>query len=400
MTNPALARLHAYPFERLAQMKGTLTAPADKPHIALSLGEPKHPAPDFVVKALSEPSALRASLGAYPTTRGSDALREAMAQWLSRRYGIRVDPARQVLPVAGTREALFSVAQALLSRRSSAIVGLPNPFYQIYEGAALMGNAQPLYLPCTGERNYQPDWERISPSTWRNLELLYLCSPGNPTGAVASETDLRKLLALAHEYDFVIASDECYSEIYPDEAQPPVGLLQAAAAAGDPEFHRCLVFNSLSKRSNLPGLRSGLVAGNAELLAQYLKYRTYQGCALPAHTQAVSALAWADEAHVAANRLAYREKFNAVLPVLAPRFSVNSPEGGFFYWLPVPGDDVSFASALFESEHITVLPGSFLGRGDPNPGSGHVRIAWVAPLTECREAAARLARFADHSCQQ
>ncbi len=397
MTNPALARLHPYPFERLAQMKAGLSPPADKTHIALSLGEPKHPAPDFVVAALSEPSALRASLGAYPTTRGSDELREAMALWLSRRYATYVDPAHQVLPVAGTREALFSVAQALLSGRSSALVGLPNPFYQIYEGAALIGNAQLLYLPCSSERNYQPDWDQISPSTWRNLELLYLCSPGNPTGAVASGADLRRLLALAHEYDFIIASDECYSEIYPDDAQPPVGLLQAATAAGDPGFHRCLVFNSLSKRSNLPGLRSGLVAGNAELLAQYLKYRTYQGCALPAHTQAVSALAWADEAHVVANRLAYREKFNAVLPVLAPHFPVKTPEGGFFYWLPVPGDDISFASTLFESEHVTVLPGSFLGRGNPNPGAGHVRIAWVAPLAECHEAAARIARFANHS---
>ena len=280
MTNPAIDRLQPYPFERLSAIKQALRAPADKTHIALSLGEPKHAAPDFVIEALTDSDRLRNSLGTYPVTRGSDALRDAMAAWLGRRFGVTVDPESQVLPVAGTREALFSLAQALLSGQTTARVAMPNPFYQIYEGAALLGRAEPLYLPCLAEHGYQPDFGTLEPSDWRNIELLYLCSPGNPTGAVASQAELCRLIELAHRYNFVIAADECYSEIYPHEQLPPPGLLAAAAAMGHSDFSRCIVLNSLSKRSNLPGLRSGLVAGDARLLAQFLKYRTYHGCAL------------------------------------------------------------------------------------------------------------------------
>lgn len=402
-TNSAIDTLRPYPFERLKALKANLHGPADKSHIALSLGEPKHPAPDFVIRALTDPELMRASLGSYPATRGSDALRHAMAQWLSGRFAVNVDPETQVLPVAGTREALFALAQALLSGAAGARVMMPNPFYQIYEGAALMRNAKPAFLPADPDRGYLPDFQSVPESLWRSVELVYLCTPGNPTGAVSSLEQLQELLRLAERYDFVVASDECYSEIYSDESAPPPGLLGAAASMGNTEYQRVLVLNSLSKRSNLPGLRSGLVAGDARLLERFLKYRTYHGCALPSHTQQVSAMAWQDETHVVANRAAYREKFQAVMPILAPHYPVTTPAGGFFCWLPVPdGDDEAFAAALFQEQHITVLPGSYLGRTPPagdaaagkNGGAGHVRIAWVAPLAECIEAAHRLAEFA------
>jgi N-succinyldiaminopimelate aminotransferase len=397
MPHPALNKLEPYPFARLNALKAGLAAPDDRAHIALSIGEPRHPAPDFVIDTLADPAFLRASLGSYPATRGSDELRAAQARWLTARFGCPIDPARQVLPVAGTREALFSVAQALLDPAGAGTVAMPNPFYQIYEGAALLGGGQPRYLPATAASGYLPDFSQLTADDWQAIDLLYLCTPGNPSGAVHSLEQLKDLLALAQEHDFVVLSDECYSEIYSDEQSPPPGLLTAAAAAGDPECRRGLVFNSLSKRSSLPGLRSGLVAGDAELLAAYLSYRTYQGCALPAHTQAVSTLAWADEDHVLDNRARYREKFAAVQPILAPHYPAQVPPGAFFYWLPVPGDDRDFAARLFEAENVTVLPGQFLGRdcptGGPNPGTGHVRTALVAPLAECIEGARRIARF-------
>ncbi|MEM1230508.1 MAG: succinyldiaminopimelate transaminase [Pseudomonadota bacterium] len=394
--NSALDALKPYPFARLAELKAGLRPPGDREHIALSIGEPRHAAPDFVIAQLSDPAFLRQSLGTYPATRGTPALREALADWLQRRFGAPVDPETQVLPVAGTREALFSIAQAVLDPKRDSVVAMPNPFYQIYEGAALLGGGRPRYLPTLAEQGYRPDFDALTPADWREIDLLYLCTPGNPAGATLSLADLQQLLALAHEHDFVIVSDECYSEIYADESAPPPGLLTATTALGDSAHHRALVFNSLSKRSNLPGLRSGLVAGDAALLDGYLRYRTYQGCALPVHTQAVSALAWADEAHVRHNRVLYREKFDAVDPILKRIAPVQRPAGGFFYWLPVPGDDRAFAAQLFESEHVTVLPGQFLGRpagaAGLNPGAGHVRIALVADLPQCLEGAERIAR--------
>lgn len=410
-TNAAIDALQPYPFERLRALKANLQPPAEQTHIPLSLGEPKHAPPDFVLAALTDPERMRLSLGSYPATRGSDALREAMAAWLQRRFAAPVDPETQVLPVAGTREALFSLAQALLSGASNARVLLPNPFYQIYEGATLMRGAQPLYLPASAANGYVPDFDSVPEPLWRDVELVYVCTPGNPTGVVSSIEQLQRLLTLAERYDFIVASDECYSEIYRDEEQPPPGLLSAAAQMGNGDYRRVLVLNSLSKRSNLPGLRSGLIAGDATLLARFLKYRTYHGCALPNHTQQVSTLAWQDEQHVIENRDAYRTKFVTVLPILQPHYDIATPAGGFFSWLPVPESDAPgltsdchFAARLFCEQHVTVLPGSFLSRtpqialgatdDGSNPGIGHVRIAWVAPLSECTEAAERLARFA------
>ncbi len=398
--NPFLEHLQPYPFQRLAKLKQGLTGNPTYPHVALSIGEPKHPAPDFIVQAMADPAQIIQSLGTYPTTMGTLPLREAIGGWLHRRFGAVVDAATQVLPVAGTREALFSFGQAMLSGKPGSSVVVPNPFYQIYEGAALLRGATLVFANCTAATDYQPDFDAIDSSQWANTELLYLCSPGNPTGKNLSLVDYQQLLELAERWDFVIAADECYSEIYPDEANPPLGLLKACQALGNTSYERCVVFHSLSKRSNLPGLRSGFVAGDARLLAAYYNYRTYQGCALPALTQAVSTLAWQDETHVVANRQAYREKFSAVVPILERAFTVPTSEGGFYCWLPTPEDDQRFAQRLFSDHNITVLPGSFLGRGDAassgthaqpsNPGTNHIRVAWVAPLEDCIEAAQRL----------
>jgi N-succinyldiaminopimelate aminotransferase len=320
-------------------------------------------------------------------------LRAAIARWLASRFAVTVDPDHQILPVAGTREALFSFGQAVLSRRPGALAILPNPFYQIYEGAVLLGGAEPWFVDCTAATGYYPDYPSVPDEAWRRCELLYLCSPGNPTGVNLDLATLRWLLAQAERYDFVIAADECYSEIYPDEATPPPGLLQAAAADGRDDFRRCVVFHSLSKRSNLPGLRSGFVAGDADVLSAYYKYRTYEGCALPGHVQRASAAAWADETHVIENRAAYRRKFAAVTRLLAPVLDLHTPEGGFYHWVATPEDDQAFARALYAERNITVLPGTFLGRAgrDGNPGRDHVRIAWVAPESDCTAAARTLA---------
>lgn len=391
--NPHLAALQLYPFQRLAQLKKGLTGSSDHEHVALSIGEPKHPAPDFIVKALASDAAIQASLGTYPTTLGSLELRTSIANWLSRRFTIQVDPATQVLPVAGTREALFSFGQAVLSGKPNALAVAPNPFYQIYEGAVLLRGAELCFANCTAATDYQPDFDGITDRQWQRTELVYLCSPGNPTGRTLPMAQLQTLINLAERWDFIIAADECYSEIFPDEDNPPVGLLQACSAMGNSSFERCVVFHSLSKRSNLPGLRSGFVAGDANILADYFAYRTYEGCALPAITQQVSALAWDDETHVVANRVAYREKFAAVLPILQRGFDISNSDGGFYCWLPLAEDDQQFAARLFEREHITVLPGSFLGRNTThhgNPGTNHIRVAWVAPLAECIDAAQRL----------
>ncbi len=393
--NPLLERLEDYPFERMNALKGDALGNPAHPHVALSIGEPKHPPPGFIVEALCEPAALAADLATYPATRGSEALREAIASWLAGRFQASVDPATQILPVSGTREALFSFAQAVVGRKSAPIGILPNPFYQIYEGAIYLAGAEPYFLNTSAATGFLPDYRSVPDAIWSRCEVLYLCSPGNPTGAGLDSATLTWLIEQADRFDFVIAADECYSEIYADEANPPVGLLQAATAMGRSGFERCVAFHSLSKRSNLPGLRSGFVAGDARVLKDYFQYRTYEGCALPAQVQRASTLAWSDEAHVTENRTLYREKFAALAPILEGAFEVKQPDGGFYHWLDVGEDDQSFTLALFQEENITVLPGSFLSREahGVNPGAGFVRVAWVAPLADCLDAAERMVRW-------
>jgi len=395
--NPNLERLQPYPFEKLRALMSGVTPPAGLDHIPLSIGEPRHPTPAFVTEAVL---AHLHGLSSYPLTRGSATLRQAIAGWLERRFGLgegALDPERQVLPVNGTREALFAFAQAVVDAgRPGAAVLMPNPFYQIYEGAALLAGAEPVYLNCGDDG--LPDFDAVPAETWARCQLLYLCSPHNPTGAVVPEATLRKLMALADEHDFIIAADECYSEIYFDEDRPPVGLLEAAARAGRSDFRRCVVFHSLSKRSNAPGLRSGFVAGDAEVLQAFFAYRTYHGCAMPEHHQAASRLAWGDEDHVRQNRAEYRAKFDAVLEILGDVLEVQRPEAGFYLWPRTPGDDAKFARELYRQQNVTVLPGSFLSRtvNGENPGAGRVRMALVAPLDECVDAARRIRSFLEH----
>ncbi len=394
--NPLLDRLEPYPFQRLSALKAGLAGNPAHPHLALSIGEPAHPPPAFVVQALCQEEALARDLSGYPATRGTDALRHAIARWLQRRFQARVDPHTQILPVAGTREALFSFGQAVLGAKPGGLGILPNPFYQIYEGAVLLGGGLPYFVNATAGSGFLPDYRSVPDAIWARCELLYLCSPGNPTGRCLDRETLLWLLEQADRHDFVIAADECYSEIYPNEEQPPPGLLEVAAASGRSRFERCVVFHSLSKRSNLPGLRSGFVAGDAQVLDRYYRYRTYEGCALGAHVQRASALAWSDEEHVRANRALYRAKFQALTPLLAGAFDFPEPHGGFYHWLSAGPDDVAFSRDLFEAENITVLPGSYLSRTahGANPGAGRVRVAWVAPLEDCLDAARRLAAWA------
>ncbi len=392
--NPDLDTLQPYPFEKLNRLKAGATPPAGKPHIALSIGEPKHQPPAFVAETII--THLH-GLSSYPLTKGRAELRQAMAEWASRRFALpggSLDPERHVLPVAGTREALFAFAQAVVDRRADPLVLMPNPFYQIYEGAALLAGAAPWFMNTTAP-GFLPDLEAIPEHVWQRAQLVYVCSPGNPTGAVASLAFFQRLITLADEYDFIIGSDECYSELYFDEASPPPGLLQAAAAMGRTDYRRCVVFHSLSKRSNLPGLRSGFVAGDAEVLSRFLLYRTYHGCALPPHTQAASIVAWQDEGHVRENRERYREKFDAVLAILAPVLDVQRPDAGFYLWAKTPIDDTEFARRLFAEQNVTVLPGSYLSREahGVNPGAGRIRMALVAELDECIEAAERIRDF-------
>ena len=395
--NPALASLQPYPFERLEQLKAGITPPADRDHIALSIGEPKHPTPRRITEVLLEHLHTTSS---YPTTAGLPALREAICGWLCRRFSLQadsLDPERNILPVSGTREALFAAAQFLLDPAQEPLVLLPNPCYQIYEGATLLAGGRPHYLACAPERGYQPDFESVPGEVWRRCALIYVCTPNNPTGGVLAQEQFTHLLELAERYDFVIASDECYSEIYPEEGEPPAGLLQAAAAAGNDGYRRCLVFHSLSKRSNAPGLRSGFVAGDAELIGNFRRYRTYHGCTMPLHTQHASIAAWIDERHVVENRALYREKFAAVLAGLDGCLEVQRPGGGFYLWTSTPIDDLEFTRGLYAAENVTVLPGSFMGReiDGINPGAGRVRMALVAPLDECLDAATRIRRFVE-----
>lgn len=390
--NPDLQKLQPYPFERLRQLFAGLEPPAKKQAISLSIGEPRHAAPSFV---LAEIGANLHRLSNYPSTAGLPELREAIAAWLQRRFHLAdVDAAHQVLPVNGTREALFAFAQAVVAPKSQALVMSPNPFYQIYEGAALLAGATPHFLNCTAASGLLPDFASVSEQQWQQCQLLYLCSPGNPTGAVMPLAQLQQLITLAREHDFIIASDECYSEIYFDENAPPAGLLEACAAMGDSDYRNCVVFHSLSKRSNLPGLRSGFVAGDAEILRQFALYRTYHGCAMPVHHQLGSIAAWNDEAHVQANRQLYREKFSAVLAEFDGKLDVSAPDAGFYLWPRLDSSDTEFARQLYATENVTVLPGSFLARDAHgiNPGANHLRIALVAEPEQCVNAARRILR--------
>ncbi|MFV8817869.1 succinyldiaminopimelate transaminase [Haliea sp. E17] len=391
--NPDLDKLQPYPFEKLRQLFADLEAPTAKSAIALSIGEPKHPAPRFVLQSLQQ---NLDKLSQYPLSRGTAKLRSTIGHWLEKRFALpEIDPECQVLPVNGTREALFAFAQAVVERKPGALVLSPNPFYQIYEGAALLAGARTGFINCTEATGYLPDFDSVSDDQWRDCQLLYICSPGNPTGAVIPMERLQWLIGKAREFDFVIASDECYSEIYFDESAPPPGLLQACAAMGATDFRNCVVFHSLSKRSNLPGLRSGFVAGDADILERFALYRTYHGCAMPPHHQVASIAAWQDESHVVQNRLRYREKFEAVLGILDGVLEVGMPDAGFYLWPLTPMPATEFARELFAREHITVLPGCYLARdtGEGNPADYRVRMALVADIAQCVEAAGRIKRY-------
>ena len=395
--NPDLNQLHPYPFEKLKQLKQGITSPKNKAHIALSIGEPKHTTPDFILDELSQ---HLEGIGKYPTTKGIPELREAIAHWVSQRFNIPtegISAETQIIPVSGTREALFSFALSVVDRTTEKqpVVMMPNPFYQIYEGAALLAGAEPYFLNTTEDSGYLPDFESVPETIWQRCQLIYICSPGNPTGAVISKEQHKNLVALAEKHDFVIASDECYTEIYDDEVNPPQGLLQTAYEIGNTEYKHCVIFQSLSKRSNVPGLRSGFVAGNATLLEKYFQYRTYQGCALPISTQYASIAAWKDEIHVKENRVLYRQKFTAFVDILSDICQISKPPASFYIWLKTSISDVDFAQKLFEQENITVLPGSFLSRDAHgiNPGKNHVRVALVASTEECIDAANRIKNF-------
>ncbi len=391
--NPKIAALHRYPFEKLADLLKGLTPPDEKSAISLSIGEPKHAAPAFV---LEEIRAHLNTISGYPVTKGIAELRQACAAWATRRFQLNrlsLDPERHVLPVSGTREALFSIVQAVVdTSKERPVVILPNPFYQIYEGAVLLAGAEPYYLNTLPASGYRMDFLSVPDSVWRRTQLVFICTPGNPTGAVMNREDLVGLIELAQHHGFLIASDECYSELYFDEAQPPLGLLQVANELGIGDYRRCLVFHSLSKRSNVPGLRSGFVAGDGVVMKDYLRYRTYHGPTLPVFTQKASIKAWNDEQHVQANRDLYRAKFDAVLEILAPVLNVERPEAGFYLWPETPIDEERFTQELYKRENVLVLPGSYLSREAQgiNPGQRRVRMALVAPLAECVDAAHRV----------
>ncbi len=393
--NPALARLQAYPFERLAALLAGTAPPALLPHIGMSIGEPRHAPPQRVLDVLA---ANLHRYDSYPATRGLPELRQAMAAALQRRLlppAAGIDAETMVLPVNGTREALFAFVQSVIDPKPGALVAMPNPCYQIYEGAAILAGAQPYYLDTTAANGFAPDLDAVPAQIWDRCQLLFLCSPGNPAGAVLSLDYLRHALELAEKHDFVIASDECYADLYLDESAPPPSLLRAAWEAGRHGFERCLVFHSLSKRSSLPGLRSGLAAGDAALMKRFLLYRTYHGSAMPVPTQLASIAAWQDDAHVAVNRALYREKFARVIPILRPVLDVTQPAGGFYLWPGIDGDDAAFARALHAAKNVTLLPGSFLGRDNDghNPGRGRLRISLVAEVDACVEAAGRIRDF-------
>lgn len=391
--NPDLQRLQPYPFQKLSRLFADVRAnPALSP-ISLHIGEPKHATPDFIKQALV---AGLDGLANYPTTVGSDRLRQTLADWLAQRYAIPApDFKTQVLPVNGSREALFAFAQAVVDRsQSDPVVVCPNPFYQIYEGAALLAGAMPQFLNTLPETSFAMDWGQLSEPIWRRTQLIYVCSPGNPTGRVMPLTEWRTLFEMSDRYGFVIASDECYSEIYFGQNKP-LGALQAARQLGRDDYRNLVVFSSLSKRSNVPGLRSGFVAGDAHILERFALYRTYHGCAMNPAIQAASIAAWSDEAHVAENRRLYAEKFDQAIALLSPVLPVVKPDAGFYLWIRTPIADTAFAQGLYRDYNVSVLPGSFLARETHgiNPGAHFIRLALVAGQAEAQEAARRIAEF-------
>jgi len=393
--NPRLDALHPYPFAKLRTLLSQAKAPpADLTPVNLSIGEPKHAAPELVRQVIA--GALD-GLSVYPPTKGDAELRETIAQWLAQRYSIPAPNAdTQVLPALGSREALFAFAQVVIDPRANSLVLCPNPFYQIYEGATLLAGATPRFINADPARHFGMNWSDVNDATWQRVAMVFVCSPGNPAGNVMDLEQWRELFALSDRYDFVIASDECYSEIYPSETDKPLGGLQAARRLGRDDYRNLVCFSSLSKRSNLPGLRSGFVAGDARWLERFLLYRTYHGSAMSPVVAAASIAAWRHETHVVENRRLYRAKFDAVLPILAPALGATRPQASFYLWLPTPGDDRAFARDLYASTGVTVLPGSFLARDAHgiNPGAGRVRVALVAPLEQCVDAAQRIAEFA------
>ena len=393
--NPLLSRLQPYPFERLRQLFADLTPNPALRAISLGMGEPKHATPGFIRAAMMESvMATPSGLASYPATAGEPRLRQAFTDWLKLRYGLDVNPTTQVLPVNGSREALFALTQTLIDPARSPIVVCPNPFYQIYEGAALLSGAEPYFVPTDAARNFAQDWDSVPESVWARTQLLITCSPGNPTGAVMPLAEWEKLFALSDRYGFVIASDECYSEIYFRD-EPPLGGMEAAARLGRSDFRNLVSLTSLSKRSNVPGMRSGFVAGDATIMKQFLLYRTYHGSAMSPAVQAASIAAWGDEQHVIENRAQYRDKFAQVTPLIASVLEVALPDAGFYLWAKVRGDDATFARELYALYNVTVLPGSFLARDGQgvNPGAQRIRMALVAETPECVEAAQRIVQF-------
>ena len=399
--NSKLDLLHPYPFERLKELMVGIAPPDHLSPIALSIGEPKHQSPAFVKQALIDSVD---QIAVYPTTKGSQALRQAISQWCTTRFKLAhnsINPEQNVLPVTGTREALFAFTQAVVntsavdSLAKTPLIVSPNPFYQIYEGAALLAGAELHFLDCTLDNSFIPDLSTVPEEVWQRCQLLQICTPGNPTGAVMSIEQLQQAINLADQYDFIIASDECYSEVYLDEENPPPGILEACAAMGRHDYSRCIAFHSLSKRSNLPGLRSGFVAGDASLLRDFLRYRTYHGCAMSMTTQIASTAAWSDETHVIDNRRQYREKFAAVTEILGDVLSFPEPQASFYLWPETPIDDTEFAAGLFAQQNVTLLPGRYLSRDTDsgNPGKGRVRMALVAETEVCIEAALRIKQY-------
>ena len=393
MTNPELDLLQPYPFEKLTDLLKDV-APAGKSPISLSIGEPKHPAPQVVLDALV--NSVR-GVEQYPATRGNDELRQTIAHWLCGRFMLDNPDnlaSEHILPVNGTREGLFAIAQCLLNRQQNArTVLMPNPFYQIYEGAALLAGCQPEFYAI--DENADANLDAITDAQFQAAQLIYVCTPGNPTGAVISQAGLQRLIEKAHEHDFIIVSDECYSEIYRESAGAPCGLLQAASAMGLDSFERCLAFHSLSKRSNLPGLRSGFVAGDAALIKKFTRYRTYHGCSMSGVVQQASITAWGDEQHVKANRTAYDAKYKTVIDILSPLLPMAIPPAGFYLWPKLSVDDRHFTQRLLAEQNVRVVPGSYLARASGedsiNPGENRLRLALVAPLDDCVEAAQRIA---------
>ncbi len=394
--NSAIENLQPYPFEKLAELKSGIRVAGAQTEINLSIGEPRHETAEFILNSLRDNLNLSSY---YPKTKGSEELRSSIVAWLTRRFDLvsnSISADKHVLPVNGTREALFSFGQCIIDKQKpDPLIVTSNPFYQIYEGAALLAGATPWFVNCSPENDFQTDYDSVPESVWRRCQLLYICTPNNPTGNTLDLDTFRRLLRWADEYDFVIASDECYSEIFLNEDQPPMGLLQAASLLGRTNYERCMVFHSLSKRSNVPGIRSGFVAGDARLIEAFFKYRTYHGSAMAPYTQEASIVAWQDEEHVIENRLLYREKFKRVIDILRPDMNVQLPAATFYLWAETPQSDTEFARGLYQQQGVTVLPGSYLSRqvDGRNPGENRVRIALVSSLTECEEAAQRIVNY-------